>query len=195
MPEIEDAPPLARKEARPVDHVGAAVEDGLLEVGREQEQVRDLGHAGSGDLREPGREDEETIETGARAAVAGGFTSIACMPNTEPVVDSPAWVEWVLSRAREADHLLLQRRHRRIAYLHRHTRAAAHFHCDASTYRHTFTHAAASAGAGCLEHGIGRLKAYRMPAIKSAVELEMMRQLKALFDPKGILNPGRVLPE
>ena len=45
------------------------------------------------------------------------------------------------------------------------------------------------------EHGIGRLKAYRMPKIKSAVELGMMRDLKRMLDPNGILNPGRVLPE
>jgi FAD/FMN-containing dehydrogenase len=45
------------------------------------------------------------------------------------------------------------------------------------------------------EHGIGRLKAHRMPAIKSPVELEMMRGLKELFDPLNILSPGRVLPE
>ena len=45
------------------------------------------------------------------------------------------------------------------------------------------------------EHGIGRLKAHRMPAIKTPVELEMMRSLKRLFDPNNILNPGRVLPE
>ncbi|PZF75632.1 hydroxyacid dehydrogenase [Aestuariivirga litoralis] len=45
------------------------------------------------------------------------------------------------------------------------------------------------------EHGIGRLKAYRMPEIKSAVELDMMRGLKRLLDPNNILNPGRVLPE
>jgi FAD/FMN-containing dehydrogenase len=45
------------------------------------------------------------------------------------------------------------------------------------------------------EHGIGRLKAYRMPKIKSPVELEMMRGLKRLFDPHNILSPGRVLPE
>src|ERR1041385_8276847 len=38
-------------------------------------------------LREPGNEDEETIATGAAAAVAGGFTSIACMPNTSPPLD------------------------------------------------------------------------------------------------------------
>ena len=44
------------------------------------------------------------------------------------------------------------------------------------------------------EHGIGRLKAGDMAKIKSPVELEMMRGLKQLFDPKNILNPGRVLP-
>ena len=41
-------------------------------------------------LREPGREDEETILTGTRAAVKGGFTAVACMPNTEPPLDNPA---------------------------------------------------------------------------------------------------------
>jgi dihydroorotase len=35
-------------------------------------------------LREPGQEDKETIETGTRAAARGGFTSVACMPNTDP---------------------------------------------------------------------------------------------------------------
>ena len=44
------------------------------------------------------------------------------------------------------------------------------------------------------EHGIGRLKAHRMPGIKSAVEMEMMRALKRSFDPNNILSPGRVLP-
>ncbi len=44
------------------------------------------------------------------------------------------------------------------------------------------------------EHGIGRLKAHHMPLIKSPVELEMMRGLKRMLDPKGILNPGAVLP-
>jgi FAD/FMN-containing dehydrogenase len=45
------------------------------------------------------------------------------------------------------------------------------------------------------EHGIGRLKAHRMSAIKSPVELAMMRDLKRMFDPSNILSPGRVLPE
>jgi dihydroorotase len=54
-------------------------------------------------LREPGREDEETIETGARAAVAGGFTSIACMPNTDPAIEGEEGVKFVLAKAAEAN--------------------------------------------------------------------------------------------
>ncbi len=52
-------------------------------------------------LREPGHEEEETIESGTRAAVAGGFTSVACMPNTHPPVDTEAGVEFI---RRQADH-------------------------------------------------------------------------------------------
>ncbi len=55
-------------------------------------------------LREPGQSAKETIETGTRAAAAGGFTSIACMPNTDPVVDTAAWVEWVRRRGEAAGH-------------------------------------------------------------------------------------------
>ena len=44
-------------------------------------------------LREPGREDEETIRTGSRAAVHGGFTGILAMPNTEPAIDNPGMVK------------------------------------------------------------------------------------------------------
>lgn len=53
-------------------------------------------------LREPGREDAETIASGARAAVAGGFTSVCAMPNTDPVCDNQAAVGFVLKQAREA---------------------------------------------------------------------------------------------
>jgi dihydroorotase len=49
-------------------------------------------------LREPGREDEETVASGSRAAAAGGFTAIACMPNTQPVIDSQGLVQFVRSR-------------------------------------------------------------------------------------------------
>ena len=54
-------------------------------------------------LREPGREEDETIETGTRAALAGGFTSVACIPNTEPPIDTQATVEFIHQKAARAD--------------------------------------------------------------------------------------------
>lgn len=51
-------------------------------------------------LREPGFEHAETIETGSRAAAAGGFTSICCMPNTDPVNDKPTVTSYIIERAR-----------------------------------------------------------------------------------------------
>jgi dihydroorotase len=53
-------------------------------------------------LREPGREEDETISTGTAAALAGGFTSVACMPNTEPALDSKADAEFVYLQAKRA---------------------------------------------------------------------------------------------
>ncbi len=50
-------------------------------------------------LRQPGREDKETIETGSRAAAKGGFTTIMCMPNTDPVIDNAMVVEGILKEA------------------------------------------------------------------------------------------------
>ena len=52
-------------------------------------------------LREPGIEHSETIETGARAAAAGGFTSICCMPNTLPVNDNATVTSYIIERARQ----------------------------------------------------------------------------------------------
>lgn len=52
-------------------------------------------------LREPGFEHSETIESGSRAAAAGGFTSICCMPNTMPVNDSPTVTSYIVERARK----------------------------------------------------------------------------------------------
>jgi dihydroorotase len=54
-------------------------------------------------LREPGREDAETVETGCRAAAAGGFTSVCCMPNTSPRIDNQETVKFVQDRAKNAD--------------------------------------------------------------------------------------------
>jgi len=53
-------------------------------------------------LREPGFEDSETIASGARAALRGGFTTICAMPNTEPAIDSPGLVAEIIARANAA---------------------------------------------------------------------------------------------
>ncbi|MFO0842602.1 MAG: amidohydrolase family protein [Gemmataceae bacterium] len=53
-------------------------------------------------LREPGREEDETIATGTAAALAGGVTSVACMPNTEPAIDSQASAEFIYLQAERA---------------------------------------------------------------------------------------------
>ena len=52
-------------------------------------------------LREPGQEYKEDIASGGRAAVAGGFTAVACMANTHPVNDDPAMTDYILDRARQ----------------------------------------------------------------------------------------------
>jgi dihydroorotase len=51
-------------------------------------------------LREPGFEHAETIESGSRAAAAGGFTSICCMPNTQPINDNATVTSYIVDRAR-----------------------------------------------------------------------------------------------
>jgi len=53
-------------------------------------------------LREPGHEHKETVATGAAAAVAGGFTAVACMPNTEPINDHAGITQFILKKAAEA---------------------------------------------------------------------------------------------
>jgi dihydroorotase len=87
---VVPAPARPGGAARVLDARGAVVAPGLVDL-----------HV---HLREPGQSAKETIETGTRAAAAGGFTSIACMPNTDPVVDTPAWVEWLRRRGEAAGH-------------------------------------------------------------------------------------------
>ncbi len=53
-------------------------------------------------LREPGFEAKETVQTGTLAALKGGFTSVACMPNTYPVADNASVIRYILGRAQEA---------------------------------------------------------------------------------------------
>jgi dihydroorotase len=71
-----------------IDAAGKIVAPGLIDL--------------SAQLREPGREEDETIQTGTAAAVAGGFTSIVCLPNTDPPIDSQASVEFVRQKAARA---------------------------------------------------------------------------------------------
>src|SRR5438093_4871160 len=54
-------------------------------------------------LREPGQDHKETVATGVAAAVAGGFTAVACMPNTSPVNDNAGVTEYILKKAAEAN--------------------------------------------------------------------------------------------
>ncbi len=55
-------------------------------------------------LRDPGFEYKETIETGTESAVAGGFTAVCCMANTDPVNDNASITDYIIKRARETGH-------------------------------------------------------------------------------------------
>ncbi len=84
---------IAEKPANPegkieeIDATGLIVSPGLIDI-----------HV---HFREPGFAWKETIELGARAAAAGGFTTVVCMPNTSPVADSPSTIAWIKDRAAE----------------------------------------------------------------------------------------------
>ena len=54
-------------------------------------------------LRDPGFPEKETIKTGCESAAAGGFTSVACLPNTDPPIDTPELVQYIYDQAKSAD--------------------------------------------------------------------------------------------
>jgi dihydroorotase len=87
-PETRAASKSFRPDVRVIDARGKIVSPGLIDL-----------HV---HLREPGFEHKETIETGCRAAVCGGFTAVCCMANTRPVNDDASVTRFILARAAEA---------------------------------------------------------------------------------------------
>ena len=87
----EIAPKIRKKGRKEIDARGLILFPGFIDM-----------HV---HLREPGREDAETIESGTNAAARGGFTAVACMPNTQPINDSEAVTAFILERAREVSKI------------------------------------------------------------------------------------------
>lgn len=79
---------IKKEVAKTIDATGKLVVPGLIDI-----------HV---HFREPGDEEEETIASGSAAAVAGGFTSVVCMPNTKPVIENETDVEYIHRKGRQA---------------------------------------------------------------------------------------------
>lgn len=89
--EIGVNPDLEGVEMQIIDATGKVVTPGLVDM-----------HV---HLREPGQEYKEDIESGTKAAAMGGVTSVACMPNTDPVVDNEAIVSYIVEKAKEVGYV------------------------------------------------------------------------------------------
>jgi dihydroorotase len=86
--DVKGDPRLPTQGCKTIDATGRLVTPGLIDM-----------HV---HFREPGDEEEETIASGSQAAVAAGFTSVVCMPNTNPVVENETDVEYIHRKARQA---------------------------------------------------------------------------------------------
>ncbi len=78
--------PAQKRDAREIDATGLVVCPGLVDI-----------HV---HFREPGQTHKETIGTGSRAAAAGGFTTVVCMPNTSPPADNAGTIQYILDTIR-----------------------------------------------------------------------------------------------
>ena len=85
---VASLPEKEKAESEIIDATGLVVAPGLIDI-----------HV---HLREPGFGHKETIESGARAAAAGGITTVVCMPNTSPAADTPSTIAWIKDRAARA---------------------------------------------------------------------------------------------
>jgi dihydroorotase len=83
---VERLSPAERKKARKIDARGLVASPGLVDI-----------HV---HFREPGQTHKETIATGSRAAAAGGFTTVVCMPNTTPTADNAGTIQFILDAVR-----------------------------------------------------------------------------------------------
>jgi len=82
-------PNITSNDAQIIDATGKLVTPGLIDM-----------HV---HLRDPGFPEKETIQTGCQSAAAGGFTAVACLPNTNPTMDSPEIVQYIINQAKSAD--------------------------------------------------------------------------------------------
>lgn len=83
------APNITAPDAQTIDVTDKVIAPGLIDM-----------HV---HLRDPGFPEKETIQTGCASAAAGGFTSVACLPNTNPPMDSPEIVQYIIDQAKSAD--------------------------------------------------------------------------------------------
>lgn len=86
---VKVEPKIETRDAEVIDAKNLYVLPGLIDL-----------HA---HLREPGREDEEDLFSGSLSAIKGGFTTVLCMPNTEPAIDNPGLVRYILKKGKELE--------------------------------------------------------------------------------------------